>query len=100
MRVIAKGTLRQFWLTPGHSDAERPLIEWYHLTSRANWRTPQELKHDLRHASILKNGRAVFNIAGNKYRVIVSIDYSRQIAWIKFVGTHAQYDCIDAEKTP
>ena len=100
MRIIARGTLRQFWQTPNHSDAERPLIEWYHLISRAHWRTPQDIKQDLRHASILKNGRVVFNIGGNKYRIIASIDYTRQILWIKFVGTHAQYDNIYAEQAP
>lgn len=64
---------------------------------KAVYRTAQEVKAELRSASILKGGRVVFNIAGNKYRVILAIDYERQIAFIRFVGTHAQYDHIDAE---
>lgn len=64
---------------------------------KAAYRTPQEVKAELRSASILKGGRVVFNIAGNKYRVILAIDYERQIAFIRFVGTHAQYDQINAE---
>ncbi|MED5501044.1 type II toxin-antitoxin system HigB family toxin [Salinicola sp. LHM] len=96
MRVIAKSTLRAFW-EQGHDSAETPLTEWYNMMLRASWTTPQELKADIGTASILKYGRAVFNIGGNKYRVIVSIRYSQQIAWVRFVGTHAQYDLVDAE---
>ncbi len=96
MRVIAKGTLKRFWES-GHADAARPLIEWHALMSRAAWPNPQALKAEIRTASILKGRRAVFNVGGNKYRVIVDIDYLRQAAWVKFVGTHAQYDQIDAE---
>lgn len=65
--------------------------------SRTAWPSPQALKADIRTASILKGRRVVFNIGGNKYRVVVDIDYQRQAAWVKFVGTHAQYDQIDAE---
>lgn len=98
MRVIAKSTLRKFWEdNPAFAEAERPLMEWYHLMSKANWTTPQALKADIRTASILKGRRVVFNIAGNKYRCVVDIDYARQAMWVKFVGTHAQYDQIDAE---
>lgn len=73
------------------------LVEWYRHMEKAVYRTAQEVKAELRSASILKGGRVVFNIAGNKYRVILAIDYERQIAFIRFVGTHAQYDHIDAE---
>ncbi|MDC8803946.1 type II toxin-antitoxin system HigB family toxin [Halomonas pacifica] len=96
MRVIAKRTLREFW-QQGCGDAERPLTEWHNMMSKASWQTPQELKEDIRTASILKGSRVVFNIAGNKYRVIVAIRYTQQIAWVRFVGTHAQYDQVDAE---
>lgn len=96
MRVIAKRTLREFW-EQGYADAETPLTEWYRMMEKANWATPQELKADIRTASILKGGRVVFNIAGNKYRIIVAIRYAQQIAWVRFVGTHAQYDQVDAE---
>ncbi|MGM0639716.1 MAG: type II toxin-antitoxin system HigB family toxin, partial [Pseudomonadota bacterium] len=70
---------------------------WYNMLSKSTWQTPQELKADIRTASMLKGGRVVFNIGGNKYRVIVAIRYSQQIAWVRFVGTHAQYDMVDAE---
>ncbi|MNV95412.1 hypothetical protein D3C71_1903010 [compost metagenome] len=64
---------------------------------KATYRTPQEVKAELRTASVLKGGRVVFNIAGNKYRVILAIDYQRQLAFVRFVGTHGQYDQINAE---
>ncbi|GAB7530182.1 type II toxin-antitoxin system HigB family toxin [Pseudomonas sp. 3A(2025)] len=98
MRVIARGTLRAFWeSSPAYADAESPFVEWYRHMEKATYRTPQDLKAELRTASILKGGRVVFNIAGNKYRVILGIDYERQTAFIRFVGTHAQYDKVDAE---
>lgn len=98
MHVISRGTLRAFWeSSPAYADAMVPLTEWYRHMEKASYRTPQELKAELRTASILKGGRAVFNIAGNKYRVILAIDYQRQLAKVRFVGTHAQYDQIDAE---
>ena len=96
MRVIARRTLLEFW-EQGHDDAERPLIEWYHMMEKASWLTPQALKAEIRTASILKGGRVVFNIAGNKYRLVVEMQYRAGIAWVKFVGTHARYDTIDVE---
>ncbi len=95
MRIIARSTLRKFW--EKHADAERPLIEWYAFVSKAEWATPANLKQDVHTASILKGRRAVFNIGGNKYRLVVDIDYSRQWLWIKFIGTHQEYNRIDAE---
>ncbi|MDF2642252.1 MAG: hypothetical protein K0R45_1524 [Pseudomonas sp.] len=98
MRVIARGTLRDFWeSSSAYADAIIPLVEWYRHMEKATYCTPQEVKTELRTASILKGSRVVFNIAGNKYRVILAIDYDRQIAFIRFVGTHAQYDKVDAE---
>ncbi|VVM62625.1 hypothetical protein PS862_02988 [Pseudomonas fluorescens] len=100
MRVIAKGTLREFWESNlAYSDAQTPLVEWYRHMEKAIYRTPQEVKAELRTASILKGGRVVFNIGigGNKYRVILAIDYQRQLGFIRFVGTHVQYDQINAE---
>lgn len=96
MWVISKRTLRKFW-EAGYDDAKTPLVEWHNMMIKASWATPQLLKADIGTASILKSGRVVFNIGGNKYRVIVSIRYDLQIAWVRFVGTHAQYDDIDAE---
>ncbi|MGE8465281.1 MAG: type II toxin-antitoxin system HigB family toxin [Pseudomonas putida] len=95
MRVIAKRTLREFW--DRYPDAETPLVEWFRHMERASYSSPQELKAVLHKASILKAGRAVFNVGGNKYRLVASIDYDRQLVYVKFVGTHAEYDAIDAE---
>lgn len=95
MRVIAKRSLREFWQQ--HPDSEGPLEAWHAEAVKATWQTPQEVKAQFRSASILKNSRAVFNIGGNKYRLIVSIDYGRQACFVKFVGTHKRYDAIDAE---
>ncbi|MFG6205140.1 type II toxin-antitoxin system HigB family toxin [Pseudomonas retamae] len=98
MRIIARATLRHFWESkPAHADAQTPLVEWYRHMEKAIYRTPQQVKADLRTASILKGARVVFNIGGNKYRVILAIDYQRQLGFIRFVGTHAQYDQINAE---
>ncbi len=98
MRIIAKRTLREFWLSaPRYSDSKGPLEAWPAEATKASWNSPQKVKAQFRSASILKNGRAVFNIAGNKYRLVVSIDYQRRICFVKFIGTHKQYDQIDAE---
>jgi len=99
MRVIAKRTLREFCQgSSRHSDAQGPIEAWHSETLKASWRTPQDVKAQFRSASILKGGRVVFNIAGNKYRLVVAIDYERQTCFVKFLGTHVQYDSIDADK--
>ncbi len=97
MRVIAKRTLRQFWECAQYADAQGPLEAWYAETLKSSWQTPQEVKEQFRSASILKGGRVVFNIGGNKYRLVVAIDYGRQACFVKYIGTHRQYDSIDAE---
>lgn len=96
MRIIAKRTLREFWEQPGCRDAEQPLKAWYGEVLKAIWRTPADIKTHYGNASILPNGRAVFNIGGNKYRLIVMIRYDKHIVYIRFVGTHEEYDQIDA----
>ncbi len=99
MRVIAKRTLKKFWeSSPEYADAQSPLEAWHFEVLKASWATPQAVKAKFRSASFLKNYRVVFNIAGNKYRLIVSIDYQRQACFVKFVGTHKQYDAINAEE--
>ncbi len=72
-------------------------MAWYRLVLQANWAAPADIKGDIRSASILKDGRVVFNIAGNKYRVVVWINYPYRVVYIRFVGTHRQYDRIDAQ---
>jgi len=98
MRIIALSTLKAFWLeTPAYADATEPTLAWYRHALKADWSSPKDIKCDFASASILKNGRVVFNIAGNKYRLIVQINYAYRIIYIRFIGTHAQYDCIDAQ---
>jgi len=95
MRVIAVRSLREFWQR--HPDAERPLRAWYDEVSRASWRTPAEIKAQFGNASILGGRRVVFNIKGNDYRLVAALAYNTGILFIKFIGTHAEYDQIDAE---
>ena len=95
MRVIAKRTLRQFW--EKHSDAQGPLAAWHAEATKASWENPQQIKQQFGSASVLKGGRVVFNVGNNKYRLVVAMDYGRQACFVKFVGTHRQYDAIDAE---
>jgi mRNA interferase HigB len=97
MRIIAKRTLREFWEQPEYSDVQSALEAWHFEALKASWIIPQDIKEKYRSASFLKNNRVVFNMTGNKYRLIVSIDYQRQACFIKFIGTHKQYNAIDAE---
>ncbi len=96
MRVIAKKILREFW--QNYSDSEQQLKTWYKEASKANWESPSDIKNDYAKASILKGGRVVFNICGNKYRLIVDINYQRQWIFIRFIGTHEEYDEVNADK--
>lgn len=96
MRVIAKKTLREFW--EKHSDCEQQLKSWYQEASNAEWKNPNIIKSEYPSASILHNDRIVFNIKGNNYRLVVKLNYDHQVIWIRFIGTHPEYDNIDAEK--
>lgn len=95
MRVIAVSTLRAFW--ERHPDAEQPLKGWYEEATSAAWTQPADIKAQYRSASVLKNRRVVFNIKGNDYWLIVAIAYKLQIVYVKFVGTHKEYDTVDAK---
>lgn len=97
MRVIAKRTLKVFWQRAGRGDARAPLESWYEEASRGKWTSPQSIKARYATASIVGQNRVVFNVGGNKYRLVVEIQYRAGIAWVKFVGTHAEYDRIDVE---
>jgi mRNA interferase HigB len=94
VRVIAVASLRAFWLQ--YPDAEQPLKAWFEEASKATWTQPSDIKAQYRSASILKNRRVVFNIKGNDYRLVVAVAYRLQIVYVKFIGTHPQYDAIDA----
>lgn len=95
MRVISKKPLREFW--EKHNDAKAPLQAWYDDALRSEWRTPQEVKQRYGNASIIADNRLIFNIKGNDYRLIVKVHYDRGQIYIRFVGTHREYDAIDAE---
>ena len=86
-------TLREFWQQ--HPTTEQPLRTWYKNAKRANWQSPADVKALYRNASIVANDRVVFNIKGNAYRLVVAIDYAYQIVYIRFIGTHSEYDKID-----
>lgn len=95
MRIISKKTLREFW--ERHPDSEQPLQAWYLEARKADWASPDQVRSRFSYASILRNGRVVFRIKGNAYRLVAKVVYARRMVFIRFVGTHAEYDRIDAE---
>jgi len=97
MRVIAKCSLVRFWCRPEYKDSEGALRSWYEEAAKAIWKNPQDVKAQYWNASICGNNRVVFNIAGNKYRLVVEMQYQAGIVWVKFIGAHAQYDQINLE---
>ncbi|MCA3006515.1 MAG: type II toxin-antitoxin system HigB family toxin [Phycisphaerales bacterium] len=94
MVILSRGTLRDFGRI--HPDAKAQLDAWFHEAAAANWSSPADIKRHYGNASILHNDRIVFNICGNKYRLIVRVHYATRTVFIRFIGTHAQYDKIDA----
>ena len=96
MRIIAKRTLRNFW--ERHANAEEPLLAWYREVLKEDWDTPAKVKEKYRSASIVGGNRVIFNIKGNDYRLVVRINYPVRIVYVRFVGTHAEYDAIDVEE--
>ncbi len=94
MRIIALKTLCAFWQQ--HPDAKQALQAWYHDAKHVAWKTPADIKNAYCNASVVGNNRVVFNIKGNEYRLVVAVQYQYGIVYIRFVGTHQQYDKIDA----
>ena len=92
MRIIARRTLREFWTK--HADAEQPLKAWYAHAKKADWETPADIKNDYASASVVANNRVVL---GNDYRLIVAVNYRFGILFIRFIGTHSEYDKVDVE---
>jgi mRNA interferase HigB len=95
MRIISRKTLRDFW--EKHPDSRQPLMAWYADVKQAVWLNPSDIKNVYRNASFLTNNRVVFNIKGNTYRIIIVVQYKFGLVYIRFVGTHQEYDRIDAE---
>ncbi|MGH1377125.1 MAG: type II toxin-antitoxin system HigB family toxin [Alphaproteobacteria bacterium] len=95
MRIISKSSLVKYW--EKHPDSEQHLKAWYQVANKASWETPQDVKDQYRNASILQDGRVVFNIKGNKYRLVVWINYKYYQIYIRFIGTHKEYDETDVQ---
>ncbi|MBI5416656.1 type II toxin-antitoxin system HigB family toxin [Candidatus Poribacteria bacterium] len=96
MRIISVKKLREFW--GKHSDSEQPLRAWYAEAKKSNWNNPKDIKRMYCSVSILKDNRVVFNIKGNTYRLVTAINYDYKIVFIRFIGTHREYDRINAEE--
>ena len=93
-RIFAKSTLKEYW--EKHPDAEQYLKTWYDTAMNSDWRTPKEVKQTYVNASILKDSRIGFNIKGNSYRLVVKLNFEKQWIFVLFIGTHSEYDKIDA----
>jgi mRNA interferase HigB len=93
-RIFAKSTLREYWTV--HPDSEQYLKTWYDTAMNADWRNPNDVKQTYANASILKDSRIVFNIKGNSYRLVTKFNYEKQWIFIRFIGTHNEYEKIDA----
>jgi len=96
MRIIAKSTLRDYWLK--NKDAEQSLLSWYKAINKAKWSNFNEVKLQYGTCKILGNDRIIFKIKGNQYRLIVKISFENQLIWIRFIGTHVEYDLINAKE--
>lgn len=96
MRIFTYKRLREFW--EEHPDAKQPLLAWYKEAEGADWDTPAAVKAPYPNASVIGDNRVVFNIKGNDYRLVVHINYRFRVVYIKFLGTHAEYDRVDAEE--
>lgn len=96
MRIIARRSLLEF--STKHADAKGALNEWWHVVKRADWKSPQDIKNVMPKASIIAENRVVFNICGGSYRLIVKFNYQYGGGWVRFIGTHAEYDKVDATK--
>lgn len=94
MRIVAKRTLRTYW--EKEPRAEQPLKSWHAIAAKADWSSPADIRAIYAKASIVGGDRVVFDIGGNRYRLVVRFDYTYRIGFVRFIGTHAEYDRIDA----
>lgn len=93
-RIFSKSTVRNFWII--HPETEQYLKTWYETTMNSDWKCPNDVKQTYAHASILKDSRIVFIIKGNAYRMVAKFNFEKQWIFIRFIGTHAEYEMIDA----
>ena len=98
MRIISKKTLKEFYECNIYSDSKNSIEAWHKEVLNSNWSNPNEIKEQYGNASIIGSNKVIFNICGNKYRLIVKINYKAKIIFIKFIGTHKQYDKLDIEE--
>lgn len=98
MRIIARRTLKEFWEKPKNKGSEQLLRAWFSEVRKANWKNTNQIKEQYKSASIVGNDRVVFNIKGNEFRLIVAIRFEFQLIYIRFVGTHNQYDKVNAKE--
>ena len=96
MQIVAIRNLESYWSVPAHRDAEGSLKAWHFEAKLAQWSSPQDVKDQYANASVVGNNRVVFNIKGNDYRLIVAIAYKMQYVYVKFIGTHTEYNKVDA----
>jgi mRNA interferase HigB len=96
MRIISTKTIKQYW--EHHPNTRAALESWHNHAKNAHWNSPDDLVRDYGPDVVLPDNRAVFNIKGNGYRLVVRINYHQQAIYIRFIGTHAEYDKIDAKK--
>ena len=96
MRVLSKRRLREFWDKP--PDSEQQLKSWFEEAEKADWRNPNFVKREFPNSRIISGNRAIFNIHRNKYRLIVKINYKYGMIWVRFIGTHSEYDQIDPKR--
>ena len=92
MRIFTRGTLKQFW--DNHADARPALEFWYDSVEKTSFKSPVEVLNFFKNADTVGNGRIVFNVAHNKYRLIAKFEYEKQLVFVRFLGTHAEYDRI------
>jgi mRNA interferase HigB len=97
MRIISVGTLKAFWEQPAYRDAEQPLRAWVTVVRAARWANPPAVKRMFNSADILRDGRVIFDIGGNKYRLVVWVNYHYGVVYVRFIGTHRAYDAIDPQ---
>lgn len=98
MRIISVGSLKAFWEQPAYRDAEQPLRTWVRVVKAARWVDPPAVKQMFRSADVLRGGRVVFDIGGNKYRLVTWVNYHYGVVYVRFIGTHREYDKIDAQR--
>lgn len=98
VKILSRPLLRKFWERAGCDDAKQPLLSWFKEVEKATWKSPAEVKKLYGSADQVGDGRIVFNIGGNKYRLVVWVKYDIQLVLIKWVGTHEEYDAIDVTK--